>query len=511
MTNPLAGLLLLPFVLLLSCSQGPYAELDPDAFVSPSSDHSWEASSNASDALQTPSGMGITLDRVVEYTEAPTGEQSLLHLTDFALRNRPETRAAWERSRMAAAQYGMVRGAWYPTLGIDADLSFNRIMFPATGEAFFIEQFQFIPTLNLNYLLLDFGRREADDDAARAKLWAANLEFDRAIQQTIHDVQINYFGLDAALALNEAAQRNLDLAQTVVDMVEQQLIVGLATMPEMLFARQSLAQARFDLESTVAGISVAQSALLKSCGLPSVVPITIARLKESSITENLGIRVEDVITQALSSRPDLAAAVSEVKAAQAQVARAEAEFMPQVSVFGSLGGIATRYQTQVTDSPNAASNETFPWTNAATDLWSVGLSGSWMIFEGFQRENSVRFARAARREAEENLRSLRLAAISDTWDAYFRVQAAARQYEFGEALLESSEESFAAVQASFMQGLATITQLVQAEKDLQDARSTLVNTRADLLTSASDLAFAAGAESGRFVPAEPSREVAVQQ
>ena len=134
-----------------------------------------------------------------------------------------------------------------------------------------------------------------------------------------------------------------------------------------------------------------------------------------------------------------------------------------------------------------------------------------MIFEGFQRENSVRFARAARREAEENLRSLRLAAISDTWDAYFRVQAAARQYEFGEALLESSEESFAAVQASFMQGLATITQLVQAEKDLQDARSTLVNTRADLLTSASDLAFAAGAESGRFVPAEPSREVAVQQ
>ena len=112
--------------------------------------------------------MGASLRQVVEYTEVPTGEQSLLHLTDFALRNKPETRAAWERSRMAAAQYGIVRGEWYPTLGIEADLSFNRIMFPATGEAFFIEQFQFVPSLNLNYLLLDFGRREADDDAARA-------------------------------------------------------------------------------------------------------------------------------------------------------------------------------------------------------------------------------------------------------------------------------------------------------------------------------------------------------
>jgi outer membrane protein TolC len=39
---------------------------------------------------------------------------------------------------------------------------------------------------------------------------------------------------------------------------------------------------------------------------------------------------------------------------------------------------------------------------------------------------------------------------------------------------------------------------VTAERNLQQARSTLVSTRADLLVSAAELAFAAGAEEGRY-------------
>ena len=120
----------------------------------------------------------------------------------------------------------------------------------------------------------------------------------------------------------------------------------------------------------------------------------------------------------------------------------------------------------------------------------------------------MRAARAARREAEENLRALRLSAISESWDAFFRVQAAQRQYEFGKALLASSHEAFDAIEAAYIQGLATITELVQSERDLQDARSTLVNTRADLLVATSDLTFAAGGEQGRWVANSPTDSMA---
>ena len=235
-----AALVLLP----LGCAPDPLPELQPDAFVAPRSSTPWMPDSKADRAIEPGLGMSLPLQRVESMVAAPEGTQSLLHLVDFALSNRPQTRAAWERARVAAAQLGVVRGAWYPTLGITADLSYQKIYFPATGDVFLINQGQFTPTLNLNYLLLDFGRREADDDRARAMLWAANLDFDRIVQQTIHDVQVRYFQLDAALALNEAAERNLELAETILEMVEERMVVGLATKPEMLLARQGLAQAR---------------------------------------------------------------------------------------------------------------------------------------------------------------------------------------------------------------------------------------------------------------------------
>ena len=106
-------------------------------------------------------------------------------------------------------------------------------------------------------------------------------------------------------------------------------------------------------------------------------------------------------------------------------------------------------------------------------------------------------ARAKRRAAEAELEAIRLDAIGETWDAYFRVRAYRRQYDFGVALVESSEEAFEAVASAYREGLATITTLVQAERDLQGSNATFIDARADLLVAAADLAFAAGTEIGR--------------
>ena len=57
-------------------------------------------------------------------------------------------------------------------------------------------------------------------------------------------------------------------------------------------------------------------------------------------------------------------------------------------------------------------------------------------------------------------------------------------------------------------GLATITELVEAERDLQEARSTLVSTRASLLVASADLALAAGSDLGRYDADEASRAMA---
>jgi outer membrane protein TolC len=166
-----------------------------------------------------------------------------------------------------------------------------------------------------------------------------------------------------------------------------------------------------------------------------------------------------------------------------------------VNGFATAGFEWTEWNTG-TDKPVDGKTE-FNSDTLTSPVWNVGVSASWILFEGYIRENAVKAARAERRAAQAELEALRLRAIGETWDAYFRVQAYRRQYDFGIALVESSEEAFAAVSAAYREGLATITTLVQSERDLQASQATFVGARADLLIAAADLAFAAGMETGR--------------
>lgn len=485
--------------LAAACSDRPFAAVDPEAFTSADMQTPWQPSDEAVGALGTGDGAMSLAEPIPAGVDVSSQRMSLLRLVDVALANRPQTSAAWAQAQRAAAEYGIVEGAWLPTLGFEADFYYGQLIYPAEGVGLLVDQTAFVPQLALNYLLLDFGRREADDDRARASLWTANLTFNRSLQEAVHAVQVGYFDLDSALALNLAAQRNLELAQTVVDMIEQQFEMGLATRPTLLLARQDLAQARFDLEATVAKILAAKAKLLTACGLPATLPLEIERIREEDLPAALSLRVQDVIDQALVGRPDLAAAVAKVRAADAAIRRADAEFLPTVSAYGDVGAVVTTFQTSDTN------DDVYPWVTGSPPTWTVGLRGEWLLFDAFARQNAVKAARAARSAAEAELRGLRLQAIGETWDAYFRVDVAAKQYEYGKALVVASEDAFESVKQSYEMGLATITELVEAEKDLQQARSTLVATRADLLVAAADLALAAGVERGRYDPLEQLR------
>lgn len=485
-------------------SDSPWVASEPDDFVSAGPGQPWRrASAPETDRAPTADRSGPLASLEARTPPLPAGPEgrsgedvSLLHLVEFALTHRPETRAAWERARAAAAELGISQGAWLPTLGIAADFYYSKVLFPANGVALQVEQTSILPQIALNYLLLDFGRREADEDAARAHLLAANLQADRVLQETVHAVQVGYFRLDTALAARDAARRNLELAETVVEMVESQLIAGLATAPDLLLARQDLARARFDLQATVATIQSARSGLLEACGVPATTPLSIARVRDDQLPEVLDVRVENVIELGLRGRPDLAAAVAEVRAAAAQEARAKADFLPTVEAIGSVGYEWSRFRTTTQD-PQTGLIES-QVDSDAIPVWNLGLSANWMLFEGYTRENAVRAARARRRAADALLEQLRLQAIGETWDAYFRLQAYRDQFDFGEALLAQSQETFDAVTASYRQGLATITELVQSERDLQESRAVFVRTRSDLLVAAADLALASGLEIGRI-------------
>src|SRR5262249_44999125 len=175
----------------------------------------------------------------------------------------------------------------------------------ASDGFFRLELAQAVPTLNLRWLLLDFGRRGNARDAAKERLLAANLGFNRQHQQVAFAVQRAFYGLTSIRARIAVAQSSLDAARTVQDSTESRLTQGLATRPEAALARQQAAQAMFDLEDVLAKERDAQVTLAESIGIPPTTPIQVTDFSDLPAGTDLQKSVEKTIDRALEKRPHL--------------------------------------------------------------------------------------------------------------------------------------------------------------------------------------------------------------
>ncbi len=73
------------------------------------------------------------------------------------------------------------------------------------------------------------------------------------------------------------------------------------------------------------------------------------------------------------------------------------------------------------------------------------------------------------------------------------VDVAFRKHEFAVSLLAASEEAYASALESYRSaGLATVLDLLAAQRDLARPRTTRIQSCAELLTTSAALMFAAG-------------------
>ena len=417
---------------------------------------------------------------------APWGEgpRDLAFLVGFALQHNPSTRATWERARIAAAQWAMIESLWWPRLNAFGFAGYRQEAIAQQDGRFLGYGPQGDLGLELTWELIDFGRRDALTDETRRALAAANLTFNRALQTLVFEVQTAYFRLDAAIALEETQAQDVETARVQMEAVEDRLLNGLAIMPDVLVARQRWEQARFKLEASRAATFDARGTLARKLGLSADVPVEIVSLQRMPIPDRLGDTVQRMMAVGGTDRPDLLAAGQRVRAAEARIRKAEADFLPIVSLYGNMAQKWFNYTPEPVGTVSRI-DTTLP-------TYAVGLNGSWLLFDGFERVNAVRKARAERNEAVAELTRLRLEALNEVWSAYFGQLAAERQFAFGESLLKASQDSYDAMFEAYVNGLRTLPELLQSELELMAARSTLIRTRADLLDSAARLAYAIG-------------------
>ena len=403
-------------------------------------------------------------------------------LVDLALRTNPETRISWESAKAAAARLERKRSAWYPTLTAMAFGQYYKVSYPISHAPLISQGFSSLASLNLAWTLFDFGRRQAAIDTQAQRLVAANFAFNRKHQEIAYRVAAGFFAYQAALARVTAAQQTLATATASYRSVETKFNKGLATRPELLLAIQEQAKARYDLQDARGSAAQSRADLYTNLGISPSYSLQLIDLNTLPLPEGLGQSVEKIVDQALVQHPDLMQRLAELRAREAEIKQARAEFWPKISLGGSIGN---QYWGNVYTSPNEGNYSTNIMVGAAT------LSVEWTLFDGYERQNAVREAEARKKRSQARFETLRLQIIRDIWKAYADTKTAMEKREFALALLKAAKESYRAAKKSYTYGLSTVIQLMSAQKDLARARYTEIDSRAALLHAAAgpDICF----------------------
>jgi outer membrane protein len=416
---------------------------------------------------------------------------NVVELIDIAERVNPETRVAWEMARQAAIGLGLVESEYFPVLTLSALGGYQSEAFPAPNDVAPSGFFRFdnagyaLPTLNLRWLLLDFGRRGNALDAAKERLLAANLGFNRKHQEIIFRVQRAFLGLTSIRGKIAVAQSAVDSARAVRESAEAQLRNGLATIPEVSLARQQAAQAAFDLEDVLATERDAQVALAESIGIPPTTSIQVTDFSALPPPAAIEDSVDKVIDQTLERRPDLIAKVAALRGKEAEVRRARAAYFPTLSLTSNVNLLTARVKI-------TGGNQPTGWFGAAEPGYGAGLLFEWNLFEGGATQRKVELAEAERRAAEDEVIAARDKAIRDVWKAYTDVRLAVRRLDVAAALVDASQTSYEAILESYRRGLETLINLLAARRELSRARFVELDTRVQLLNASAALAFSTG-------------------
>lgn len=149
--------------------------------------------------------------------------------------------AASRASALAAeASAAAARSAWYPSLSVGADQSWQE-------DRFFPGEDSWSVSASLSYPLFNGFQRESSIQRANAQADAARASLRGTLLSALADVDAAYGQVEAARAGVELAEETVDLAREDLRVTQERYRVGLVTILDLQASQIALRQAEVDL------------------------------------------------------------------------------------------------------------------------------------------------------------------------------------------------------------------------------------------------------------------------
>lgn len=414
---------------------------------------------------------------------ARAGALTLSDVVDVALRNNPQTQLSWAQARSGAAAYGAASASYFPIVDASANASRTGSTASSTLGGSGVRS-AITPQVTLSYLLFDFGGRSGTVAAAREAAVALDLTHNATLQNVALQAQGAYFTYQAQRALLAAARLTVAEADTNLASARTRNRAGVATIADVLQAETVLAQAQLDLETAEGNLQTARGALGAAMGLPANARYELAATSDSLNVTAVAASVDSLISLALASRPDLAAARAQVLESQAQVRVARAAELPALTLGSNLSKTYSNRST----------------LNGVNYALSLGVS---IPVFNLARPYNVQAAEANADVSEARANLLRTDIAQQVFTSYYALQTATQRVRTTGVLIASATASETAARARYRAGVGTIVDLITAQTALASARAQEAQARWVWANSLAQLAHDVGVIGPRGASAAP--------
>ena len=314
------------------------------------------------------------------------------------------------------------------------------------------------------------------DTAAGFDLSAANSELITRTSAAYFDVLVAIETLAAAVAAEEALQKQYDFA-------DRRLEVGRAPITDLHEARAQYDTARANVLLAQNALEDAYQALAEITGVPVRDLRALPEDFQPSMPTDGG--VQEWVATAFAQNPNLQAAEYDARAAAHGVTAAKSQHLPRITLgadYSNRAGWGDFGDPDVPGLPRNSENEGY----------GVGLNLTVPLFAGGAIRSGVREAISRRDISQDNVELTRRALERSTRAAYNAVVAGVSEVEARRQAVISARSAYEASQVGLEVGTRTVVDVLINQQNLFNAESDLALARYRFLQSRLLLAQAAG-------------------
>ncbi len=307
-------------------------------------------------------------------------------------------------------------------------------------------------------------RMDALSKVADYSAEAQSFAYSKDRSDLVYNVRTAYWSLYKAIQIKKVVDENVDQVKAHLKDVRNMMVQGMTTNNDVLKVQVQLSDIQLKQIDANNGVRLAMIGLNNTIGIPLTTDIDLEANIVHQPREYGDLNA--LIATAMEKRPELKAMDSQVKAGEAGVTAAKSGWFPQIYLSGNY------YYSR----PN---QRLFPTQDVFKDTWDVSVGVSLDIWNWGTTLHQTDQAQAQLAQARDVLGQVQDNITLDLTQAYLNLQQSKERIDVAGQGVTQAEENYRVTSKRFNAGLASASDVLDAEVALLQAKTNQTNALVD--------------------------------